>query len=124
MNMRKAGEILLDTYKDEEVLSFVKRKSKDNKIPELNYRSIMLLRKISLRDNWTKILRFQEGKESIDEINLTTRPSLLPQEKEVLESFIKEELNIKDEELDFLLVKTKKILANKELLKTIKKLIR
>lgn len=81
MNMRKAGEILLDTYKDEEVLSFVKRKSKDNKIPELNYRSIMLLRKISLRDNWTKILRFQEGKESIDEINLTTRPSLLPQEK-------------------------------------------
>lgn len=47
--MRKAGEILLDTYKDEEVLSFVKRKSKDNKIPELNYRSIMLLRKISLR---------------------------------------------------------------------------
>lgn len=122
MNMRKAGEVLLDTLGDSSTLSFVKRKSKQGKIPELDYQCIMLLRRIDLRENWDKIFRFFRGSESIAEINATTRPELLPQEIETLEDFLKKKLEVKDKELDWLIEKFRHILSEKELLKAIRKL--
>lgn len=122
MNMRKAGEVLTDTYSDSELVSFVKRKSKQGEIPELDYQSIMLLRRIDVKDNWEKIFRFFRGSETVAEINSTTRPELLPQEIETLENFLKEKLCINEKELDWLLEKFHKILSEKELLRAIRKL--
>lgn len=120
--MRKAGEVLTDTYSDSDLVSFVKRKSKLGEIPELDYQSIMLLRRIDVKDNWEKIFRFFRGSETVAEINSTTRPELLPQEIETLENFLKEKLRINEKELDWLLEKFHKILSEKELLRAIRKL--
>jgi|SRR3712207_244768 len=122
MNMRKAGEVLTDTYSDSDLVSFVKRKSKQGEIPELDYQSIMLLRRIDVKDNWEKIFRFFRGSETVAEINSTTRPDLLPQEIETLENFLKEKLRLNEKELDWLLEKFHKILSEKELLRAIRKL--
>lgn len=122
MNMRKAGEVLTDTYADSDLVSFVKRKSKQGQIPELDYQSIMLLRRIDVKDNWEKIFRFFQGSETVAEINSTTRPELLPQEIEMLENFLKEKLHLSEKELDWLLEKFRKILTEKELLRAIRKL--
>lgn len=122
MNMRKAGEVLTDTYADSDLVSFVKRKSKQGQIPELDYQSIMLLRRIDVKDNWEKIFRFFRGNETVAEINSTTRPELLPQEIEMLENFLKEKLHLSEKELDWLLEKFRKILTEKELLRAIRKL--
>ena len=120
--MRKAGEVLTDTYADSDLVSFVKRKSKQGQIPELDYQSIMLLRRIDVKDNWEKIFRFFRGSETVAEINSTTRPELLPQEIEMLENFLKEKLHLSEKELDWLLEKFRKILTEKELLRAIRKL--
>lgn len=122
MNMRKAGEVLTDTYADSDLVSFVKRKSKQGQIPELDYQSIMLLRRIDVKDNWEKIFRFFRGSETVAEINSTTRPELLPKEIEMLENFLKEKLHLSEKELDWLLEKFRKILTEKELLRAIRKL--
>lgn len=122
MNMRKAGEVLTDTYADSDLVSFVKRKSKQGQIPELDYQSIMLLRRIDVKDNWEKIFRFFRGSETVEEINSTTRPELLPKEIEMLENFLKEKLHLSEKELDWLLEKFRKILTEKELLRAIRKL--
>ena len=122
MNMRKAGEVLTDTYADSDLVSFVKRKSKQGQIPELDYQSIMLLRRIDVKDNWEKIFRFFRGSETVAEINSTTRPELLPQEIEMLENFLKEKLHLSEKELDWLLEKFRKILTEEELLRAIRKL--
>ena len=50
MNMRKAGELLLFTKTDDETLSFLKRKGY-NEMPSLDYKTIMLLRKLDPIDN-------------------------------------------------------------------------
>lgn len=122
MNMKKAGEILTDTLKNDEIIAYIKRKTKQNQILELNYSSIMLLRKIDLKSNWDRIIMFDQGNESVEKINSMLRPNLLPKEIETLENFLKEELKINDKELDWLLSKTRKIFLNKEILKSIKKL--
>ena len=57
MNMRKAGELLLFTKTDDETLSFLKRKGY-SEIPSLDYKTIMLLRKLDPIDNWKKVLAF------------------------------------------------------------------
>lgn len=122
MNMKKAGEVLTDTLADLDNISFVKRKSKLGQIPELDYKSIMLLRRIEVRENWEKIFRFFRGNETVAEINATTRPELLPQEIETLETFLKEKLKLKEKELDWLIEKFHHILSEKELLRAIRKL--
>ena len=48
MNTKKTGEILYDTEKSgDEIRTFLKRKGFD-KVPELNYTLVMLVRKISI----------------------------------------------------------------------------
>lgn len=123
MNMRKAGELLSFTKNDEETLNFLKRKGY-SEIPNLDYRSIMLLRKIDPIDNWKKIIFFINGDKSIEEINQSTRPILFPQEIDKLEKYIKEELRISDNEFEMFMKLYAKVQKDKELNKAIKKLSR
>lgn len=123
MNTRKAGEVILDTEKNDEIKSFLARRGYKD-IPELNYTSVMLLRKIDLFDNWQKILYFFEGGRTVQEINSSLKKELLPMEVEKLENFIKEELKLNDQELNWLLDKFEKIEKNKFLLKSVKKLVK
>ena len=123
MNSKKAGEVILASEKDDEIKTFLKRKGY-KEIPQLDYKSIMLLRKTDLLSNWKKVLLFFEGEGTVEEINSSTRPILLPQEVEKLESYIKEELNINEQELNWLLSKFEKIQKNKMILKSLQKLSR
>ncbi len=123
MNSKKAGEVILASEKDEEIKTFLKRKGY-KEIPQLDYKSIMLLRKTDLLSNWKKVLLFFEGEGTVEEINSSTRPILLPQEVEKLESYIKEELNINEQELNWLLSKFEKMQKNKMILKSLQKLSR
>ena len=123
MNSKKAGEVILASEKDEEIRTFLKRKGY-KEIPQLDYKSIMLLRKTDLLSNWKKVLLFFEGEGTVEEINSSTRPILLPQEIEKLESYIKEELNINEQELNWLLSKFEKMQKNKMILKSLQKLSR
>jgi len=84
----------------------------------------MLLRKTDLLSNWKKVLLFFEGEGTVEEINSSTRPILLPQETEKLENYIKEELNINEQELNWLLTKFEKMQKNKMILKSLQKLSR
>ena len=123
MNMRKAGELLLFTKTDDETLSFLKRKGY-NEIPELDYKTMMLLRRLDPIDNWKKILAFFDGDKTVEEINLSTKPILFPQEIKKLEEFIKDELSINDEEFEKFMKLSSLAIKNKELTKAIRKLTR
>lgn len=122
MNSKKAGEVLLITQKDDEIKLYLKRKGYPE-IPQLDYKSIMLLRKTDLYSNWNKIISFLEGKGTVGEINQSTRKALLPQEIEMLENHIKTNLSLDDKELNWLLGKMKKIESDKSLNRAIKKLV-
>lgn len=122
MNSKKAGEILILTQKDDEIKLYLKRKGYPE-IPELDYKSIMLLRKTDLYSNWNKVISFLEGKGTVGEINQSTRKALLPQEIEMLESYIKDNLSIDDKELNWLLNKLKKVEQDKSINKALRKLI-
>ncbi|WP_286033817.1 hypothetical protein [Fusobacterium necrogenes] len=122
MNAKKAGEILISTQKDDEIKLFLKRKGY-SEIPQLDYRTIMLLRKIDLYSNWNKIIAFLEGKGSVAEINQSNRKLLLPQEIEILESYLMKNLSLNVQELNWLLGKVKKIESDKELNKALRKLL-
>lgn len=123
MNIKKAGELLKFTLSDDEMLSFLKRKG-FSEVPLLDYKSIMLLRKIDPIDNWKKIIDFLNGNKTIEEINSSTKPILLPQEIKILEDEIKKELKIDEDEFEKLMRYFNKILKDKKLLKAIKKLSR
>ena len=123
MNMKKAGELLLYTKIDDETQNFLKRKG-FNEIPSLDYKLIMLLRKVDPMDNWKKIIYFLNGEKSIEEINVSTRPILFPQEIKRLEEFIKDELNLEEEEFERFMYLSSQAVNNKELMKAIKKLSR
>lgn len=123
MNMKKAGELILFTKADDEVLSFLKRKG-FSEIPELDYKTIMLLRKVDPIDNWKKVLYYMNGEKSVEEINMSTRPILFPQEIKKLEDFIKDELNLDDEAFETFMKLNSQAIKNKELMKAIKKLSR
>lgn len=122
MNAKKAGEVLISTQKDDEIKLYLKRKGYPE-IPELDYKSIMLLRKTDLYSNWNKIISFLEGKGTVGEINQSTRKALLPQEIEMLENYIKSNLSIDEKELNWLLNKMKKIEKDKEVAKALRKLV-
>ena len=121
MTMKKAGELLLFTKTDDETLSFLKRKGY-NEIPELDYKTMMLLRRLDPIDNWKKILAFFDGDKTVEEINLSTKPILFPQEIKKLEEFIKDELSIDDEEFEKFMKLSSLAIKNKELTKAIRKL--
>ncbi|WP_297596236.1 hypothetical protein [uncultured Cetobacterium sp.] len=121
MNTKKAGEVLFETEKSDEIKSFLSRKGY-KVTPELNYTSIMLLRKVDLFSNWQKLVFFFEGGRTVQEINSSLKKDLLPMEIEKLEIYIKEELRLNEQELNWLLDKIQKIEHNKALYKAIKKL--
>lgn len=124
MNTKKVGEVLTDTEKAGDVVkTFLKRKGFDH-IPELNYTVVMLVRKVELLENWKKITAYLSSDKTIEEINNSTRYRLLPGEVEKLEEYVKEELSLDDENLNWLISKLVKIKGNKELNKAVKKLIR
>ncbi|MGL5001189.1 MAG: hypothetical protein ACRC6J_05660 [Cetobacterium sp.] len=123
MNTKKAGELLFETNKNEEVKSYLSRKG-FKEIPELNYTAVMLLRKVELLQNWQKIIFFFEGGRTIQEINSSLKKDLLPMEVDKLEKFIKEELRLSDQELNWFLGKIGKVEKDKALSKAVKKLIR
>ena len=123
MNMRKAGELLLFTKTDDETLSFLKRKGYDE-IPNLDYKIIMLLRKLDPIDNWKKIIAFFSGDKTVEEINLSTRPILFPQEIKKLEEYIKDELSLNDNDFEKFMNISAVAIKNKEVMKAIKKLSR
>lgn len=124
MNTKKAGEILYDTLKSgDEVKTFLRRKGYD-KVPELNYTLVMLVRKIDLLDNWKKIIAYLQGDKTIEEINNSTKSKLLPAEIAKLEQFIMDELNLDEDKLNWFLSKFNKLENNKELLRAVKKLNR
>lgn len=123
MNSKKAGEVLIDTNRDDEILTFLKRKG-HKEIPQLDYKAIMLLRKTDLFSNWKKILLYFEGNGTVQEINSSTRPVLLPQESEKLENYLKEEMKLTDQEFNWLISKYSKIQKDRELLKALQKLAR
>ena len=123
MNSKKAGEILIATQKDDEIKLYLKRKGY-SEIPELDYKSIMLLRKTDLFSNWKKLLLYFEGAGTVQEINNSTKPILLPQEVEKLETYVKDELNLTEQELNWLVTKFSKIQKDKELFKALNKLSR
>lgn len=122
MNMKKAGEVLYYSERDEDVKKFLSRKGY-GEMPELNYRSIMLLRRVEPLDNWIKIVQFYEGKGTLQEITDSLKPKLLPIEIEKLENYVMEELKLDERELNRLLKLVGKIEANKQLQKSIKKLL-
>lgn len=124
MNTKKAGEILHDTLKSgDEIKTFLKRKGFD-KVPELNYTLVMLVRKIDLLDNWKKIIAYLQGDKTIEEINNSTKTKLLPGEVARLEEYIMEELNIDEDKLNWFLSKFSKLENNRELFRAVKKLNR
>ncbi|MGL5377408.1 MAG: hypothetical protein ACRCZR_03570 [Cetobacterium sp.] len=123
MNTKKAGEILFETNKSDEIRTFLSRKG-FKEIPELNYTIVMLVRKVELFQNWQKILFFFEGGRTVQEINSSLKKELLPMEIEKLETFIKEELRLSDQELNWFLGKVGKVENNKALSKAVKKLIK
>lgn len=119
---KKAGEFLMDSENNQETITFLKRKGYSS-IPQLSFKSILLLRKIDNISNWKKIITLIEGKGTVDEINRTTRPALLPNEIQLLENFIMNELSISEKELNWLLTKFMYINNNKKLYNTFKKLL-
>lgn len=123
MNTRKAGEVLFETEKNEEVKRFLARKGYPT-IPELNYSAVMVLRKIDLLENWQRLIFFFEGGRTVQEINNSLRKELLPMERVKIENYLKTELAISESELDWLISKLDKIENNKELKKAIRKLVR
>lgn len=123
MNTRKAGEVLFESEKNEEIKRFLSRKGYST-IPQLNYSAVMVLRKIELLENWQRLIFFFEGGRTIQEINSSLRKELLPMEKTKIENYIKTELALSESELEWLISKLDKIENNKELKRAIKKLVR
>jgi len=123
MNTKKAGEILFFSEKDPEAIRFLQNQGY-RRVPELNYTAVMLVRKTDLINNWKKILSYFEGKGTIEEINNSTRSDLLPEERKKMKSYIKDSLELSETELDWLQDKFKLILSNKEIMRSIKRIIR
>ncbi|MBC2856775.1 MAG: hypothetical protein RR191_02595 [Cetobacterium sp.] len=123
MNTKKAGEVIFYSEKDDEIKVFLSRRG-FKIIPELNYTSVMLLRKVDLFVNWQKLITYFEGAATVQEINNSLKPMLLPGEVEKLEKFVKTELKINDQEFNWLLDKFIKIENNKSIIKSLKKLAR
>jgi hypothetical protein len=122
MNTKKAGEILFQTYKDEELLTYMKRQGY-SELPEFDYKSVMLLRKVEPLLNWKRVIQYFQGKGSIQEINDSLKTKLFPAEIELLEKTIMKKLKLDEEEFNTFINKMRKLYSDKELMKSMKKLI-
>ena len=117
------NEFAMEFYSEVKLVP-LSRYLKTNKMPSLDYKTIMLLRKLDPIDNWKKILAFLNGDKTVEEINMSTRPILFPQEIKKLEEYIKDELNLNDEEFEKFMSISSIAVKNKEVMKAIKKLSR
>lgn len=121
MNLRKAGEVLYQTSTSEEMKNTLFSLG-INEIPQLNYSAIMVLRKTTLEKNWKKLLEYINGQGTIDDINRRNQDSLLPEEVEKIESYIKQELGLTSGEFNWFKEKAKKLINNKKVFNAIRKI--
>ena len=82
----------------------------------------MLLRKTSIEKNWIKVLEYIKGEGTIEQIVRKNMRGLLPEEELSIEEFIKKELNINSIEFLWLQDIFSKILSNKKVFNSLKKL--
>ncbi|MBN2838062.1 MAG: hypothetical protein JXM74_04840 [Fusobacteriaceae bacterium] len=122
MNTRKAGEIIFESKNSNEILELLKKEG-FSEIPQLNYSSIMILRKTSLDRNWIKLISYLKGEGTIEQIVRNNKKILLPEEKIKINEYLQSELNLNSTELSWLLNKFEKILSEKKILNSIKKLV-
>ncbi|TDT66994.1 hypothetical protein EV215_2089 [Hypnocyclicus thermotrophus] len=122
MNTKKAGELIIESKNNPKILTFLNDNGY-NDIPELNYSAIMLLRKVTPEKNWKKVIKYLKGQGTIDEINRKNKKTLLPEDKENIEIYLKEKLEITSDEFHNFLNLYSKIINNKELKKSINKLV-
>ena len=122
MNAKKAGEVLYETKKNPEVLNYLKKRGYNN-VPQLNFTSIMLLRKVDLQLNWEKILDYLEGKGTIEKINIQTRKKSFPDEQKKIKLELMKSLSINYSELEWLVDKYKSVNEDPKLKRLFKKLI-
>ncbi|MBZ4683344.1 MAG: hypothetical protein PWP46_470 [Fusobacteriaceae bacterium] len=122
MNTKKAGELILETKNNPKIMSFLNDNGYSD-IPKLNYSAIMLLRKIDPEKNWKKVIKYLKGKGTIDEINRKNKKTLLPEDRENLEKYLKEKLEITSDEFQKFLNLYSKVINDKELKKSINKLV-
>lgn len=122
MNTRKAGEVLFESKNNPNILELLKKEGYSD-IPQLNYSAIMILRKTTLDKNWKKVISYLKGEGTIDEIIRSNKKILIPEERDKINEYIQNELNLNSTELTWLLDKFKKIQTNKKISNSIKKLL-
>lgn len=121
MNTRKAGELLIES-KDNDDIKEILSKYGFIEFPQLNFSSVMLLRKTSIEKNWIKVLEYIKGQGTIEQIVRKNMRGLLPEEQLSIEEFIKKELNINSIEFLWLQDIFSKIISNKKVFNSLKKL--
>ncbi len=122
MNVRKAGELLFESKANPEILELIKKEG-FSEIPQLNYSVIMILRKTTLDRNWKKIIAYLKGEGTIDQIIRSSKKALIPEERQKINEFIQNELNLNSTELNWLIDKYNKIHNNKKISNSLKKLL-
>lgn len=122
MNVRKAGELLFESKTNPEILELIKKEG-FYEIPQLNYCVIMILRKTTLDRNWKKIIAYLKGEGTIDQIIRSSKKALIPEERQKINEFIQNELNLNSTELNWLIDKYNKIHNNKKISNSLKKLL-
>ncbi|MGL4393285.1 MAG: hypothetical protein ACRCSK_07630 [Fusobacteriaceae bacterium] len=122
MGTKKAGEVLMYTERSEEIRELIRQNGYEN-IPMLDYKSVMVLRKVDVYANWKRVFALFNGEMSVQEINRTIRPRLLPMEIDKLEKFVLQELELDDQEFRRFLTKFSKTTKNKDLYKALIKLM-
>ena len=122
MNTRKAGEVLFESKSNTEILELIKKEGYPD-IPQLNYSVIMILRKTTLDKNWKKTISYLKGEGTIDEIISSNKKILIPEERDKINEYVQNELNLNSTELNWLLEKFNKINKSKKISNSIKKLL-
>ena len=83
----------------------------------------MILRKTTLDRNWKKIIAYLKGEGTIDQIIRSSKKALIPEERQKINEFIQNELNLNSTELNWLIDKYNKIHNNKKISNSLKKLL-
>lgn len=122
MNTRKAGEILFESKNRKEIEELIKKEGY-TEIPQLNYSAVMVLRKAPLEKNWQKLLQYLKGEGTIDQILRSNKKMLLPEERDKINEFLQEELNISSTELFWLVDKYNKMQQNKKIINSFNRII-
>jgi hypothetical protein len=83
----------------------------------------MILRKTTLDKNWKKTISYLKGEGTIDEIIRSNKKILIPEERDKINEYVQNELNLNSTELSWLLEKFNKINKSKKISNSIKKLL-